>query len=107
MIDPIRRDADKLAQTTYCREYPDGGLMLTVGQSEQLLEACNLAPGAQFAVTLQHSSKPSRSWALAPGAQFAVTLQRLQDKRWFTPEVQCDFTNVVASNWLAKAKGWR
>ncbi len=82
---PIRRDTNKLAQTTYCREHPDGSLMLTVGQSEQLLEACNLAPGAQF----------------------AVTLQRLQDKRWFTPEVQCDFTNVVASNWLAKAKGWR
>jgi len=88
MIDltaPIRRDANKCAHTAFCHEHPDGSLTLTVGLSEQLLEACDLAPGAQF----------------------AVTLQRLKANRWFTPEVQCDFTNVVASNWLAKAKGWR
>lgn len=88
MIDPtapIRRDANKCAHTKFCREHLDGSLTLTVGREELLLEAgdfCN-------------------------GPRFAGTLQRLQFKRGFTPDVQCDFTNVVASNWLAKANGWR
>ena len=82
---PIPRDADHLAHTEYCRGHADGSLMLTVGQAEHLIEARDLAPGESF----------------------AVTLQRLQDKRWFTPDVQCDFTNVVVSNWLADARGCR
>lgn len=82
---PIPRDADDLAHTEYCREHADGSLMLTVGQAEHLIEARDLAPGESF----------------------AVTLQRLRDKRWFTPDVQCDFTNVVASNWFAGARGLR
>ncbi len=88
MIDltaPIRRDANHLAHTEYCLEHPDGSLTLTVGLASHRIEAADLAPGAPF----------------------AVTLQRLQDKRWFTHDVQCDLTNVAASNWLASARGWR
>lgn len=88
MIDltaPIRRDANQLAHTEYCQEHADGSLTLTVDLASQRIEAADLAPGAPF----------------------AVTLQQLQDKQWFTADVQCDLTNVVASNWLATARGWR
>lgn len=88
MIDlttPIRRDANKCAHTKYCHEHLDGSLMLTVDQAEQLLE-----PGD-----------------LAQGAPFARTLFRLQDKKWFTPEVMCDFTTVCAARWLVQPNGWR
>lgn len=82
---PIRRDANKLAHTEYCREHADGSLTLTVGRAEQRIEAADLAPGAPF----------------------AMTLQRLQGKTWWALEVEHDLVSVVHSNYLAKANGWR
>lgn len=80
----IRRNAQKLAQTRYCRETTDGGITLTAG-------------------LVRYEICPER---IADAPAFAETWSGLVEKRWFTPEVAADFVNVVTARWMARAHGW-
>jgi hypothetical protein len=80
----IKRDPLGLAQTEFCRELPDGGLDLHVGD-------------------IRYQLSPER---IADGAALGQTLLDLQEKEWFTDAVQRDLTNVVTARWMAKQRGW-
>src|SRR5262249_51882997 len=76
-LDPIRRDQNGLAQTSFCQETANGGLNITFSKD-----------------TLPYQLGPE---SLADASSFAETWHHLTQKAWFTPEVATDVVNVVTA----------